>query len=123
MSKTAALRKLIKEQMQTIQGETYHKSAPPGAVFPYKTFSLKNVSYTEERDDFDLCVDVWGRGSVVAAEEVADQVERLFNGANLPRPPIYPTFFRQNRYGVDDPDKTLQHIQLHFLVQLQEQEE
>lgn len=123
MSKTAALRKLIKEQMQTVPGETYHKSAPPDAVFPYKTFSLQSVSFTEARDDFDLCVDVWGRGPARDAEEISDQVEKLFRRTNLPWPPIYPTFFRQNRYVIDDPDKTLQHIQLRFFVQLYEQEE
>ena len=123
MSKTATLRKLVRETLQTVQGETYHNSAPSDAVYPYKTFALKNVFFTEERDDFDLCVDIWGRGDWKVVEEIADQIEKLFRNTNLPQPTILPTFFRENRYNLDDPDKTLQHIQLRFLVQLYELEE
>ena len=123
MSKTTALRKLVREAMQTVQGGTYHQSAPPDAVYPYKTFTLKSVSFTEARDDFDLCVDIWGRGDRKVEEEVADRVEKLFQNANLPQETILPTFYRDARYNLDDPDKTLQHIQLRFLVQLYEQEE
>lgn len=123
MSKTAALRKLVREILQTVQGETYHNTASSNATYPYKTFTLKSVSFTDARDDFDLCVDIWGRGDWKIIEEIADQIEKLLTNSNLPQETILPTFFRENRYNLDDPDKTLQHIQLRFLVQLYEQEE
>lgn len=125
MSKTTALRKLVRTQMQTTLGETYHKKAPKDAAYPYKTFTLSSVAFpNSDRDDFELEVDIWDRApGPKAAEEIADQVERLFNAANLPQPPIYPTFFREGRYNLDDPDKALQHIQLRFSVQLYETEE
>lgn len=124
MSKTAALRRLIMKKMQTTQGETYHRTAPKDAAFPYKTYSLTSVAFFDRlRDDFELEVDIWTREKDwKAIEEIADQVEALFNDANLPEPPIYPTFFRDARFSLDDPDKTLQHIQLRFLVQLYEEE-
>lgn len=120
MSKTADLRKLVREALQTTQGETYHLQAPSDAVYPYKTFTLKSVSFTETRDDFDLCVDIWGRGDWKIVEGIADDVEKLLQNSNLPQDTILPTFFRDNRYNLDDPDKTLQHIQLRFLVQMYE---
>ena len=124
MSKTADLRKLIKEQLQTVPGDTYHKSAPKDAAFPYKTFTLSSVAFVEARDDQELEIDLWDRSpDQKQIEEIADQIERLFAGAALPRPPIYPTFFREARYNLEDPDKNLQHIQLRFLVQLYETEE
>lgn len=123
MSKTAELRKLVKEQLDTVPGGTYHRKAPANAEYPYKTFSLKSVSFTDERDDFDLCVDIWHRGDFKIIEELADQIEELFKNANLPQPTILPTFFRESRYNLDDPDKTLDHIQLRFFVQLYELEE
>ena len=123
MSKTAALRKLVRETLQTVQGETYHQKASERAAYPYKTFTLSSVSYTEVRDDFDLCVDIWHRGDWQVVEEIADQIEKLLQNANLPQSTILPTFFRENRYNLEDPDKTLQHIQLRFLVQLYELEE
>lgn len=123
MSKTAALRKLIREKLQTVPGESYHRTAPKDAAFPYKTFSLSSVVLPDSlRDDIELEVDIWDRAKDwKVVEEIADQVEALFNDANLPQPPIYPTFFRENRYSLDDPDKNLQHIQLRFLVQLYEE--
>lgn len=122
MSKTADLRKLVNEQLQTIQGETYHREAPNDATFPYKTFYLKSVTFMDARDDFDLCVDIWHRGDWKVVEEIADQIEELFRNTNLPQSTILPTFFRENRYNLDDPDKTLKHIQLRFNVQLYEME-
>jgi hypothetical protein len=123
VSKTTTLRKLIREKLQTTQGESFHRSAPKDAAFPYKTFTLTSVAFPDRlRDDFELEVDIWDRGpDWKAIEEIADQIEALFNDANLPQPPIYPTFFRENRYSLDDPDKQLQHIQLRFLVQLYEE--
>lgn len=124
MSKTAALRGLIREQLQTVQGETYHKRATASAVYPYKTYQLEGINFLDStRDDFDLVIDIWDRSpDQKTVEEIADQIERLFNVANIPRPPIYPTFFRDGRNNLDDPDKNLQHIQLHFIVQLYEEE-
>lgn len=122
MSKTADLRKLVNEQLQTIQGGTYHREAPNDAAFPYKTFTIQSVTFTDARDDFDLCVDIWHRGDWKVVEEIADQIEELFQNTNLPQTTILPTFFRENRYNLEDPDKTLQHIQLRFIVQLYELE-
>ena len=123
MSKTATLRKLIREQLQTIQGQTYHKEASEEAAYPYKTFILNSVSFMDARDDFELCVDIWHRGDWSVVEEIADQIEKLFKNANLPQSTILPTFFRESRYNLEDPDKTLKHIQLRFIVQLYELEE
>ena len=124
MSKTIALRELIKAQLDRTDGKTYHKKAPDDAVSPYKTFSLKSVVFTDARDDLELCVDVWGVGcGPKVVEELADQIEKLFDNVNLPRDTILPTFFREGRTPVEDPDKTIEHIQLRFLVQLYEMEE
>jgi hypothetical protein len=124
MGKTLELRKLIYEKLRTVPGGSYHRTAPKDAAFPYKTFTLSSVNFLDSaRDDLELEVDIWDRANDwKAAEDIADQIEDLFNDVNLPAPPIYPTFFRENRYSLDDPDKTLQHIQLRFLVQLFEEE-
>ena len=119
MSKTKILRKLITEKLRTVPGGVYHRIAPKDAAYPYKVFTLSDASFMDARDDIELEVDVWDRSNdPKTAEDVADQVEDLFRDTNLPEPPIYPTFFRENRYTLDDPDKNLQHIQLRFLVQL-----
>lgn len=123
MGKTKLLRKLVKGQLETVPGGTYHKDAPKDAAYPYKIFTLASASFTDARADMVLEVDIWDRTrDPKNAEDIADQIETMFACANLPAPPIYPTFFRENRYNLDDPDKNLQHIQLRFLVQLYEEE-
>lgn len=120
MGKTKELRKLVSEKLNATEGQTYHKTAPRDAIYPYKTYELTSVAFPDSaRDDFELTVDLWDRSQdPKRLEDLADDVEALLNDANLPQPPIYPTFFRENRYDVEDPDKTLTHIQLRFLVQL-----
>lgn len=122
MSKTAALRALVAAQLNTVEGATYHRSAGKEAAYPYKVYTLDSVAFPyTARDDFDLTVDLWDRGpDQKVIEKLADKIERLFNDANLPAPPIYPTFFRESRNNLEDPDKDLQHIQLRFQVQLYE---
>ena len=125
MAKTKLLRKLVSEQLKTIPGGTYHKKAFPDSEYPYKTFRISSVNFTDARDDFLLEIDVWDMNASEdpkVAEDIADQVETLFKDANIPAPPIYPTFYRDGRFPLDDPDKNLQHIQLRFLVQLYEEE-
>ena len=125
MGKTVAVRALVRTKLQTTQGETYHKTAPNDAAYPYKTYELSSVAFPNtDRDDLTLVVDVWDRTSdPKTAENLADKIEALFKSVIFPTPPLYPAFFRENRYNVEDPDKTLQHIQLHFSVQLHETEE
>lgn len=127
MSKTAALRRLVNDALKAIQGGTYHKRAPDTATYPYKTFRISDGLYPHpDRDDLELVVDIWDRNysdDPKVAEGIADQIEAMFNSTIKPEPPLYPAFFRENRYDLDDPDKTLHHIQLRFTVQLHETEE
>lgn len=119
MAKTKLLRKLVQGHLQTVPGVTYHRLAPKDAAYPYKVFTLTDTGYSDARDDIYLEVDIWDRSlDPKTAEDIADQIEDLFHDANLPAPPIYPTFFRDARHNLEDPDKNLQHIQLRLLVQL-----
>lgn len=124
MGKTADLKKLIKEQLDTLQGVTYYRRAPETAAFPYKVFSLQKVdTRTDARDDIDLCVDIWDKGlSPARVELIGDQVESLLDNVNLPQDTILPTIYRESRYTVDDADPTIQRVQLHFYINFYENE-
>lgn len=125
MAKTKTLRKLVNEKLQTVPGGTYHREAPKDAAYPYKVFRFSSVAFLNpDRDDLELEVDLWNRApDPKILEDIADDIEAIFNGQIYPAPPIYPAFYRENRYDLDDPDKALQHIQLRFSVQLHETEE
>lgn len=120
MTKTTALRGLVVELLGQLPGITYHRQAPDDAAYPYKVYTLERVDLADlSRDDYDLCVDIWDRGNdPKTVEEIADRLCDLLNAANVPRDDILPTFFRDNSYPVEDPDKKLIHQQLHFTVQL-----
>lgn len=119
MSKTADLRQLIQTQLNTTSGATYYRDAPADATYPYKTFELSRSDLGDlSRDDIDLCVDVWDHATdPKTVDAIADAIENLFNAVNLPQGTILPTFFRDSRYPVSEDDKTIQHVQLHILVQ------
>ena len=119
MGKTTELQKVIVEQLQAVAGQTYHMDAPPNAAYPYKTYRLSAKFPDCALMDFELTVDTWGRtGSWKAVEDIADHIESLLNGANLPSGSLYPTFFLESRDPVTDPDKQLQHIQQRFYIHL-----
>ncbi len=118
MSKTADLRQLITAQMNTVDGETYFRRAADDAVFPYKVFDL-NVNLSDlARDDYELIVDIWDKAeNTKTIDVIADDIEDLLNAANLPQATILPTFFRESRLYVEDPDRDIKHAQLRFSVQ------
>lgn len=120
MSKTTDLRGLVTRQLNTLPGMTYHLRAPDDAIYPYKVYSVTRIELGDlSRDDYDVCVDVWDRSeNWKRIEGIADDIGDLFNAANQPQDTILPTFFRASSYPVEDPDKELQHYQLHFTVQL-----
>ena len=122
MSKTQALRALIYSLLQTLPGQTYHRMAPDRAATPYKTFSLARIDLSDSTvDNFDLCVDLIDLSpDPKTVEGMADELEALLNVANLPQDAILPTFFRASRYPVEESDRHIQHLQLHFDVQLYE---
>jgi hypothetical protein len=86
-----------------------------------------NIQTAEMQEYLALCredlLDRVMEGDLIRETDIADLIEAMFNGQIYPEPPIYPAFYREARYDLDDPDKTLQHIQLRFLVQLHEKEE
>lgn len=120
MGKTLDLRGLIYEKLTTTGVATYYRIAPETTSFPYIVFDLSRVTFGDSaRDDFDVEVDIWDKSrNPKTIDEIADNVEELFNTVNDPQSTILPTFFRENRYPVPDNDKDLQHLQLHFSVEL-----
>ena len=121
--RTNDLKLLVQSKLKTVAANVYHEIANEKALYPHIVFSFRRLDLNDlSRQDYILEVDIWDRAKDWKnIEEIADQIEALFNDVNLPQPTIYPTFFRENRYSLDDPDKNLQHIQLRFLVQLYEE--
>lgn len=119
MTKTQALRKVIAEILNTVEGTTYYWQSRDNAQYPFKVYTLQRVDLGDlARDDYDLCVDLYDRSAdFKRADALADAIESAFNNVNHPDVDVLPTFFRSSRYPVMDNDKEVQHIQLHFDIQ------
>lgn len=120
MSYTADLRRLIQTQLGAVAGATYYNRAPNNAALPYKVFTLQRVDLNDlSRMDYDLQIDIWDvAANPRAVDEIGDAIEQALHEENLPQTTILPTFYRSNRYPVNDDDKDVVHVQLHFEIQL-----
>lgn len=119
MSKTNELRKLIQSQLKTKCSNVYYEQAIDSALYPHCVYNFASIDLGDLiRDDLVLEVDVWDKGnSCTAIENLCDQIEELFNNANLPQDKILPTFFRISRIPVKDEDKSIKHRLLKFQIQ------
>lgn len=120
MSKTAALRDFVTEYLDKTDGETYHRRAASDAVYPYKVYELVRVNLDDTAMDvYDLEVNLWDRNiNPSRVEELADSIEEMFRYENLPQETILPTIWRESRQWIEDDDKQIQRLQLHFTIQL-----
>lgn len=118
MNKTNALRKIIQSKIKSVV-KSYYRVADEKASFPYAVYDFESIDLGDiNRDDLILIVDIWGKGKDTSAiEDIADQIERLFNAVNLPGEEVLPTFYRVSRKPIDDEDKTLMRRQLKFQIQ------
>lgn len=118
MSKTIALREIIHKKINSVI-KSYYRIADAKSSYPHAVYDFENIDLGDiNRDDLILVIDLWGKGKDTSPlEEMADQIEAMFNAANLPGAEVLPTFFRISRKPIDDEDKTLIHRQLKFQVQ------
>ncbi len=130
MSRTNDLRQLVKMMLDVsdFKGkhgikEVYYKIASDSTMFPHLIFTVKsiNLGYLD-RKDYLITIDIYTKGSEKLANDIADDVERMFNNANMPCENILTTFFINGRRDVLDEDKKIQHIEIDIQAQLYEKE-
>ena len=119
--RTNDLKKLIQTQLKTVQKDikVYHEVADDTAVYPHLVFQFRRIDLNDlSRQDYVLQVDVWDRNnSTQTVDNLADSVENLLQGKNLPQTNILPTFYLIDRKTVEDEDKMIRHRQIQFQVQ------
>ena len=118
MSKTLALRKIIQTNIDSIV-KSYYRKADKDKIYPHAVYDFENIGLEDiSRDDLILIIDIWDKGNDTSnIEEITDQIEEMFNTANLPNEEVLPTFYRVGRKPIDDPDKSLMRRQLKFQIQ------
>lgn len=118
MGKTNSLREIIQSNIANIV-KCYYRIADPEEGFPHAVYDFESIDLGDiNRDDLILIIDLWGKGNDTSQiEKTADQIEAMFNAANMPGDEVLPTFYRISRKPIDDEDKSMIHRQLKFQVQ------
>jgi len=118
-NRSEELRKVITRLLKLCCGRTFYDEAKDTTQTPYITFikDNQNKSYTPRSDD-QIIIDVWDKSvSWTEAERIADLIEDNLDMKNEPTETILPTFYLIDRRNVKDPDKSIKHIQMKYLVQ------
>ena len=125
MSKTNELRKAIMNRFTPgwksalgVKGVSY-EIIPDDVMYPHIVFSFDNVNQTDlSRDDIRMVIDLWDKSKSAAnVENLADEVEKIFDGVNDPQENILPTYYIESRRTVLDEDKTIRHKQIVVIIQ------
>lgn len=131
MGKTNVLRKLIKSMLSTEAfkekhgiKEIYFGNADDQKMYPHIVFSFDQINNDDlHRDDISLVIDIYDKSTeAVLVEDIADDIEVMFDAENLPQDEILPTFYLDARRPVVEEDKEIQHRQIEVIVQNYEKE-
>ncbi len=131
MGRTNKLRKLVKLvlsnehfiQTYGVKG-VWFEIADEENMYPHITFQFDQINTGDlYRHDLSLIIDLYDKGtSALVVEQMADDVEDMFNAKNLPQEAILPTFYLERRNVVMDEDKMIRHRQIEIIVQNYEEE-
>lgn len=117
--RTNDLKKLVQTKLKTLTTNVYHEIADENAVYPHIVFTFRRIDLQDlSRQDYILEIDVWDKGSgTTTVDDLADSVENLLQGKNLPQNHVLPTFYLIDRRNILDEDKAIRHRQIQFQIQ------
>lgn len=101
----------------------YYRDAPDTEnAYPYTIYDFERDNTGDfYRDDVRIFVDIWDRSpNYKSVEQLGDRIDRALNDLNYPSGDILPTFFRENRFSMPDPDKSLKRHHMEFSAQVYE---
>ena len=111
------LRELIQSKLLTVCDNVYYFLADDRRLYPHIVFNLsRSMKYDFARDDVTLDVDIFTK-SEADAQDLADDVEEMFNNLNDPQSTLLPTFFVERITSVADADKSIRHKSVEITVQ------
>lgn len=119
---TNELKALVKSMLYTITEQTYNRKAPNDAMYPHIVFELATHDNLDlSRRDPVIEIHLWDKSEDTSTlDEMADNIESLFQDANEPTEDILPTFYLMDRRQVEDEDKKIYHILVRVIAQTYE---
>lgn len=118
-TRTNELKKFLQTKLKTIANKVYYEQADDGALYPHIVFNFRTIDLGDlSRQDYILEIDLWDKGlDTNAIDKMADDVENLLQGQNLPQTGILPTFYLYDRKSILDSDKDIKHRLIRFQIQ------
>ena len=118
-TRTNELKKFLQTKLKTIANKVYYEQADDDALYPHIVFNFRTIDLGDlSRQDYILEIDLWDKGlDTNAIDKMADDVENLLQGQNLPQTGILPTFYLYDRKSILDSDKDIKHRLVRFQIQ------
>ena len=111
------LRKLVKSKLLEVCPNVYYRLADDKNMYPHITFIFgKTRKYDVARNDVTMDVDIWTK-SESEAQDMADEVESMFNSLNDPQEEFLPTFFVEGIKEIEDADKSIKRVSVEVTIQ------
>lgn len=106
---------VVANALEEVVDRVYFEEAEENAIFPYVVYRVPVSTKNYSRDDIILEVDIWGNGSAMVVETIANAVQakldrfHYFQDGNLQT-----SIYQINRLRIADPDPDLTRRQLRF---------
>lgn len=114
-----SLDKVLEQLTGAFSGE-----APKDSTYPYKVFTERRLSETDERQNYILEINVWDRHKFYSrAESIMDELERELHRCNHLTERYLIRIFKGRREKVEDPDKEIKRVREQFEMYVYERED
>lgn len=102
MTKTTAVRKLIRELLNTVfPDDQLYEGFNNGTEIPKVNYKLVFQSNEDSRDDIQLEINIWTKDSL-KADQIADSIEDCLDFRSVVRYGCYMTMYMDSRKNIDE---------------------
>lgn len=119
----ADLYNAIYNALITIHPRVYLERAPQGAVTPYVTWKIPNMTPNQWRDDHILEISVWDKSTKTAAiETLTDSLNATMDRLTINTGAFDAHMHLINRLVIPDPDPDIKRRELRYQILLKRKE-
>ena len=112
----------LNKELERITG-AFSDDATEKAVYPYAVFSARRISESDEKQIYNLEINVWDQHTYYSrAESMMDELEEKLHRCNEMTELFLIRIFKGQRQNVTDPDKTIKRVREQFEMHVYERE-
>ena len=113
----------LNKELERLTG-AFCEEALKDTEYPYKVFSARRISETDEKQIYSLEINVWDRHRHYSrAESLMDELEQKLHRCNHLTDKYLIRIFKGLRQNVPDPDKEIKRVREQFEMYVYERED